>query len=332
MAKKTPKVHTPEVLPAVRQDQQLISEDTTKLQGWLAAGVARFLVRAGELEALAKERLDVARQMKTKPPTTAEQDAKVQIELRSSKVARKQIDEHWTITQLVHQLHRRLTSMREIGGGMADESATILQGLHNRYVEDAQRAAREEQDRINREAEERARVDREKELARLEAEAVKVEANSPALSERETRFVELVASDLNTPTVAARAAGYKDPDVQADRLMKAVKIIAAIAAKRIAADVRKQADARRAMPLEVEVETVRPDVTRATPGGFDRATWSGEVLDAKKFRDAVFEGAHGIPRDVLMIDPTKLNEYARSMHEKMNVWPGVRAKKTTTTV
>lgn len=329
MAKKTPK-EPAEVLPA-NTDQALVSPDTDKLLDFMK-GLARFFGRATELEKLAKERLDVAKQLKLKPPTNAAEDAKVQVAHRESKLARKQIDDHWGITAVVHGLHRKLTAARERGGAIADEATQITQALHNRYVEDANRKAREEQDRINREAEERARSDREKELARLEAEAVKAEAASADLSERETRFVELVSTDLNTPTVAARSVGYKDPELQAERLMKSPKILGAITAARSAAAIRKQATARREMPLDVERTTVKPDVTRATPGGFDRSTYSGEILDERRFVDAVCEGRDGIPRDVLMINPVKLNEYARSMQELMNKWPGVRAKKTTTTV
>ena len=44
------------------------------------------------------------------------------------------------------------------------------------------------------------------------------------------------------------------------------------------------------------------------------------------------DGEHGIPLDCLQINTVKLNEYARSLHEQLDRWPGVRARKTTKVV
>jgi hypothetical protein len=341
MAKRQARPVDIEVVDApASPDQQLVTTDGDKLREFLG-GLSTFFKRAGELERAAKERLDRARQLTA--PTDAASDEKLQVFIRETKTEITTAEEHWTITAVVHNLHRRLTSARGrttgkdskgIPIGMLDQAGAIAQTLHNRYVEDAKRKAREEEDRLRREAEERARQDRERELARLEEEAVKAEAASADLSERETSFTKLVAAGGNSSD-AARTVGYKDPDAQAARLLKAPKIVAAIESLRQAANLRKQAAATAAMPVEVEKVEVRPDITRAA-GSYDLTTWSGEVFDEDALVAAVLDprtrATLGIPSDIVTIKATKINEYAGSMQELINKWPGVRAVKKTTTV
>lgn len=341
MAKKQARPVDIEVVDApASPDQQLVSTDGDKLREFLG-GLSRFFARAGEIERSAKERLDVARQFKA--PTDAASDEKIQVALRETKAEIAVAEEHWTITAVVFNLHRRLTSARGrttgkdskgVPIGMLDQAVAILQNHHNRYTEDAKRKAREEEDRLNREAEERARADRERELARLEEEAVKAETQRQDLSERETTFAKLVAGGGNSSD-AARTAGYKDPDAQAARLLKTPKIVEAIAQLRTAANLRKQATATRAMPVEVEKVEVRPDITKAA-GSYDLTTWSAEVFDEDALVAAMLDprtrATLGIPSDIVTVKPTKLNEYAGSLQELINKWPGVRAVKKTTTV
>lgn len=337
MAKKqTTKAAPPadiEVLDApISEDQQLVSTDTDKLRSFMG-GLGRFFTDAVALEKKAKERLDIARQLK--PPTNADEDAKVQIAIRDAKLTRKEIDAHWTITQVVHGLHRKLTAARERAGLIADQAADIAQKLHNRYAEDERQRAIAETNRLRREAEERESLRRMEEERELEAKAVAAESASPELSERERTFVELVSQGALWH-IAAQRAGFKDGHKAAARLGDSLKIKQALKAKEDAAAIRQQAAARRDRPLEVEFEEVKPDIARATPGGFDRSTWSAEVYDEDAFMAAVLDPrtrtALGIPADVATFRQPKLNELAKSLNENINKWPGVRAVKKTTTV
>lgn len=341
MAKKNPgarKTAPPpdiEVLDAPSSpDQELVSQDTDKLRAFMG-GLASFFSRAITLEKQAKERLDIARQLK--PPTTADEDATVQVAIREAKLTRKAIDDHWSITTVVHQLHRKLTAARERAGTTADQAASIAQTLHNRYVEDEQRRVRMEEERLRREAEERARVEREAELARLEAEAVRAEQSSPDLSEREKSFVYGLITLGYGPTTAAQKAGFAKPEQAGERLMNTPKIKAALDAKKKAAVIREQASAQSERPLDVApIEKVQANITRATPGGFDRSTYSAEVFDVEAFMAALLDPRTrtqlGIPADIATFQQTKLNDAARGLGDLINKWPGVRLKKKTTTV
>lgn len=330
-----------EVLDApASEDHELVAAEGTRLRTFLG-GLVPFFKKAGEIERAAKERLDVARQLKA--PTDAASDEKIQVFIRTVSTEIAGAEDHWSITTAVHGLHRMLTAARgRVTGkdskgnptGMLDQAKQLAQNLHNRYVEDAKRKAREEEDRLNREAEDRARQDREAELKRLEEEAVKAEAASPELSERERSFVDLVAFGRNSSD-AARSAGYKNPDEQAARLLKTPKIVKAIDAKRQAAKIREQASATQAMPVQVEKAVVQPDVTRAA-GAHDRTTHGAEITDEQALIVAVLDPMTrtrlGIPADIVMINPTKVNEYGKSLKELINTWPGVRHTKKTSTI
>jgi len=309
-------------------EQSLVSADTKKL-GSFMGGLVKFFGTATELETKAKGVL--ARAKSLKPPVDADSDAEVQKVIRDSKLTRTAINEHWTIASVVHGLHRRLTAARERAGTLADNAANIAQQLHNNYVEDAKRKAREEEARINREREQAAAAERQRELDEIERLALLAEVDMENLSEREQRFVDLVWQGFNTPATAARTVGYQKPEQQGARLMESMKIKSAIASKQEAERLRKQASAIAEKPLEVRRSTVAADVTKAQGTGGDTTRWSGEVIDERVFIEAVIGGKHGIPADCLQINQAKLTEYAVSMHELIDRWPGVRAKKTTTT-
>lgn len=321
-------------------DQQLVSTDGDKLRTFLG-GLSTFFKRAGELERAAKERLDRARQLT--PPTDAASDEKIQVFIRESKDEINVAEDHWTIAAVLHHLHRTVTTARSRTTGkdskgtplgMLDQAAQLAQNLHNRYVEDERRRADQEQDRLRRDAEQRARDDQAREAQRLDEEAVKAEAASPDLSERETTFVTLVAAGRYSSD-AARIAGFKDPDAQAARLFKMPKIVAVIDGLRTAATLRQQASATRQMPLRVETPVVRPNISRAA-GTHDRTTYAAEVYDTDLFMSALLDPRTrttlGIPSDVATFDQVKLNENARSMKELISKWPGVRLKTNTSTV
>ena len=320
-----------EVLPAESPDLALVQTDGQAVGAFLA-NIVPFFRKAGELERQAKDMLLAAQRITA--PATSDEDAQIQVFVRSTTASRKQVEEHWSICQVFSGLHRKLTAGRGRATQPLEEAASVAQRLHNRYAEEQQRKARAEEDRQRREAEERARVAREAELADLERQALAAEADRDDLSEREQDFVQrMVAFPTAGGERCAAGAGYKDGFKAASRLLSTPKILEAIKARQQAIAIREQAAAVKEQPVEVEVERVRPDVQKV---GSDRTTWAGEVVDLERFRaaalDPVERTKYGIPADVLTVDGPKLNEYARSLHEQMDRWPGVRAKRTTRTV
>jgi predicted transcriptional regulator len=45
-----------------------------------------------------------------------------------------------------------------------------------------------------------------------------------------------------------------------------------------------------------------------------------------------YKNRFGIPADLFMVNPVKLAEYGRSLHERLDGWPGVRHTKKTRAV
>lgn len=345
MAKKTPTAapQRPDielVEEPLTEEQSLVKQDGDIIRTFIGGAVA-FFTKAGKLERAAKERLDIAKQRKalidkgTIATITRDIDEQIQMDLRADKLARTAVDDHWKIAQAVSRFHKRLTGARERAGSMADEAAEINQALHNGYVREQQRIAREKEEKARRDEEARLRAEQEAEAARLDEEALKAEATSPTLSDREEAFVNGIINRGLSPFEAAKAAQFKKPAAEADRLMASRKIQQALDAKKAAVAAREQAAATRDREVNVVVEKVRPNVSRVG-GGFDRKTWSGVVDDEASFIAAVLDPLTrtklGIPADVLTINLPKLNEYARALHEKMNAWPGVHADENTNSV
>lgn len=309
-------------------------EDGGILTGFIA-GIGKFLTKARSLE----EKADAiaVRAKAIQPPASAEEDAAVQRFVQEANGATKAIEEHWGVTSAFSRFHRKLTAARERAADKSRGAAERAQRLHNQYVEGERRRAVEETARREREARDEAERKRAKEIADAEAEAVKREEQMTDLSERERRFVELFAFGLNTGETAARSAGFKDPRVAASRLLGQVKIVNAIKAAQEAQAIRKQAEARKSSPLEVrEVEPEKPAIQKE---GTDRTTWRGELVDLDSLmtaflgcKPADYQNRYGIPADLFTIDQAKLTEYARSLHDGLNRWPGVKAIKKTSTI
>lgn len=328
MAKKAAAIKSKAITPEVIVDSQELQVTTTEggLIESFVRGLSGFFTRATALETRAKQLLEEAKSWKQ--PTDGASDKALVEKVRTITAAKREIEDHWQITATVSRFHRRLTAARDRGVDVLEEASQLGTRLHNAYAEAERRRAREEEDRQRREAEERAKLDRERELARLEAAALEAEASSPDLSDREARFVDYYTGPYSEPARAAQHAGYKNPDQAAAKLLSQDKILQAIAAKRDALRLREQATAKRTAPVEVESVRVQADVAKG-----DTSRWSGEVIDAGAFLAAVLDPLArtrlGIPADVVTIDTVKLNEYARALHEQLDRWPGVRAKKTT---
>jgi hypothetical protein len=295
--------------------------------------LAPFFETARHLEANAVSSLTLAKAMKR--PTTMQEDESCQRFLKQVNADSKAVESHWNVTTIVFAFHRRLVAARKRATDPLDEAKTIANGHHNAYVETEKRRVAIEQERLRREAEERARIDRERELAEAEEQALMQELELENCSDRERNFVSFyvlpIYTTVGNAAAAAERAGYKNPDKAAVKLMSTPKIEKAIEAQRAAEAIRAQNAAVRQQPLNVDVETVKPRISRSA-GGHERTTWTGEILDEPAFIAAFLAGKHGIPADVVQINPVKLNEYARSLGTRLDLWPGVRAKKSTTFV
>lgn len=313
------------VVAGTSEDEQIAAEAGQAVVRFLK-GLSSFFTTARAIERGAEHTLEDARALRL--PASSSEDVSIQRFAKQASIDRKAAEEHWQITSVVSQFHKRLVAARKRATDPLEQANAIGNDLHNRYVQAEQRRAREEQERLDREAEERARLAREQELADLEAAAIRAEEGSPDLSARERTFVDLYFATGNGTTSAQRA-GFKKPMAEASRLLTLPKIQAAIQAKREAAALRQKHENVRTMPLEVSpVEEVRPDVMKA-PGLTDRTTYSAEIFDRAAFVQAAVSGRYGIPLDTLMPAQTQLNEYARSMHELINRWPGIRLKSKT---
>lgn len=249
--------------------------------------------------------------------------------IRAGKQLKRKIEEHWSrITRSVDDLKRNLLDLKRqdldpVESAIADAERAALT-----YSQAEDRRVRDENDRLRRESEERARHDRETLLADQEAAALRIERDSPNLSNRELIFVEAIAAHqvgVGQPfaTAAAMRAGYKGPEAASQRLLATEKIMDAIADKRKAVEIRRQAAATKEQPLEVieqkpvEKQTARVAGTRTT------VNYSAEVYDADKLLDAVIAGT--APREAVMPDQVYLNLQARQLHEKLELaYPGVK--------
>jgi hypothetical protein len=314
MAKKVPSKSVAVVSPVTPLDPQVSSE------------LAAFLKRAEpvfvEGRRLEENALQLLSNVKLTPvPTTSVEDVAVQDFIKSCSERKKAVESHWSITTTVHKLHRFLTGKRDVAVKALDEAATIGNRLHNAYVAEAQRKAEAERVRLQAIEDERARKQREAELAELEHQATQAEASSPELSVREVKFCNLIV-DGYSPERAALTAGYKNPETKGPQLLTYSKILDGIEARQVAKALRQTAEAAAKVEVKAPVVEVVPDVQKAA-GAVSRTTWKALVTDRQALIAAAVEGL--VPADVLTIDEVRLNQYARSLHTAINQWPGVQA-------
>lgn len=309
----------PELL-AVRDDSMTIRE-------WMAS-LTPFFITARQLEVEAKEQLALARTLVL--PTNGEQDTALQTFIRQASARIKVAEETWKVTAILFNFQRRLVTVRKRTTDALDEAAKLAQGLHNRYGDQERQRVADENRRRQEAADAKLAQERQAELDRIEAEALKAEAATGKLSDREQGFVELVANGFNSPETSARSAGFANPKQAAERLMKSPKILGAIDNLRTAAALRQQKEAKRAAPVQrAEIQEEKADIGA---GGSDRSRRSMEVFDEAALVAAVIAGTHGIPTDLLMVNPVRGNDLARQNGEVINRWPGCRLKTKTTTV
>lgn len=306
-------------LVAGTTDLEFAREVGTTVAGFLKRAQV-FFAQAGKLEETALDLLALTRDLRAHPVTNAHEDARLQELIVTVNAHRRVVTDHWSITSVVHKLHRRLTARRDLAVDACEEASKIANNLHNSYVLEQERKAEAERKRLQAIEDARAKKQRDDELAALDEEAAQAELGGEGLSERESLFVTKFLSH-GYGVRAAREAGYLDPEKQFNRLGNHPKILAEIARRKTAEAARAQAEAIRQQPVQsVQVE-VHADVTRLA-GTKTVTRWSAEVVDEAALVAAVFQGR--VPADVLKVDPVKLNEYARSLKGLINDWPGVR--------
>jgi hypothetical protein len=322
-AKKTKPIDA-EVLPA---EVALVQQEHALVRPWLD-NLADWWRSSRRMADEAKLTLQRARARQA--PQDEANDLALQDDLLAIRRDIKLAEEHAEpFTGALFKMHRRLTQARAEVIKPLEESAAALQFLHNTYTAEQRRLAREREEKLLRQAEEDARRRQQEELAELERQAVAREEASTDLSDRERRFVEQMARTGNG-VQAATNAGFKDPLKTAARLMSLGKITSAINGLKDAEAIRRQALAVSQEPAIPFVNTpaVRAAISKAS-GARERTTWSADITDLDALHQAALRGE--VPPDVLMVDVQRVRRYAEELHEMVNAWPGVVARKTTTT-
>src|SRR5689334_18019429 len=94
-----------EVLPATNPDVEMVSTESSGIRSFLG-GLIPFFTRAAELERSSKQLLVDAKALVA--PKNGDEDARVQGVIKTASAAKKTVEEHWGICQVVHSLHRKL--------------------------------------------------------------------------------------------------------------------------------------------------------------------------------------------------------------------------------
>ncbi|HMJ04007.1 MAG TPA: hypothetical protein VK506_13790, partial [Conexibacter sp.] len=248
--------------------------------------------------------------------------------IKDAKTIKRNITEHWQrITRAVDEMKTNLLNLKRQDLEPVERAIALVEDRALAYQREEDRRVREEEDRRRRDAEREANERRERELAEQERKALEHEAQSADLSEREELFVtHIVLGD--SALVAARQARFKDPAAAASRLMKTAKILAAISGRQRARELRQQAEAIKAQPLDVvTAKPVERQVGKVS-GTRTVVTYSAVVDDADKLIDAVCKG--DAARSVVMPNVVELNAQARQLKDAglfAAAFPGCRLVK-----
>lgn len=248
--------------------------------------------------------------------------------IRGAKQLQRKIEEHWSrITRSVDDLKKNLLTLKRQDLAPVEDAIKSATAVALSYETIERERVRVEEERVRREAEATARVKREKEQRELEQAALKAEAGSKDLSEREQTFVDFYVRGSSAEK-AAGLAGYKDPAGQATRLLATPKIVKAIAATRTAAEIRTQAAAKREAPLDVApTQKVESQLGKAA-GVRTTTNYSAAVDDLTKFRALYMAGK--LPIEAAIPDPVYLNGQAVALKDTFEAaFPGCRLVKKT---
>lgn len=253
---------------------------------------------------------------------------------KGAKELKKKIIAHYKAIK--DPLNGAITNVREMEKrdiAPIDRAIEIAEQIDTAFVREQKRIEAEEAERLRVEAERKETERRQKEADKAEAAALKLEAASDDLSEREKDVVSLlVAFVLRNgngimPTMsqwadAVERNGYKNVAASVNRLMQSKKITDAIAAQLKAVVIRREAEARQAAPITVEVVTKPSEVV---DGGIRTYYGCGEV-DIYKLAEAVLRGTVSV--ESIQPNMTYLNTQARALKELFpQSHPGCRLTK-----
>lgn len=288
-----------------------------------------FFDRAEHLVQRADESLAQAEAFTT--PKTAREDELLQVTAKQVNADLAETETHFDqITKPLTKLHKFFTGYRGRATGQLEKAKKIVNGLHSAYTQAEALRVQQENERRRLAAEAKQAQERQAELDRLEAAALKAESKSPDLSKREQAFVDYIVAGMPQPQ-AARTAGFPPSTAfdNAARLMASKKIQKAIKLAQDARDLRQQAQQVAQAPVEeAEYEVATANVVKAA-GAKDVTRWKAVVDNPDLLIEAVIAGTFGIPRDVITVDQVALNKYAQSLHKLIDKWPGVHAESDT---
>jgi hypothetical protein len=261
--------------------------------------------------------------------------------VRGAKQLQRKIVEHWQrITRSIDDLKRNMLKLKDQDLEPVEAAIKIVEGAVIRYQDAEKERVRllEEANRLERER--LAREERQRELDAAEDRALELEQQSEGLSARELWFVEKVysnglelanptATDLRAMIRIATDAGYKkNVDVEVARLLRSKKILQAIQAKREAAAIREQAEAKRQQPVHIiDAPPVEAQVAQGRGLPTTRTYYSAEVFDANQLREAFLNGK--VDPQALIPNEVYLNAQARAAKSAEifeRAFPGVRLK------
>lgn len=247
--------------------------------------------------------------------------------VRGGKQLQRAIEEHWSrITRTVDDMKRSLLTLKRQDLEPVEEAIRVVTETANVFKDADDRRVAEENRRLREAAEAKAQADRIAELERQEAQALQFEEGSPVLSPRENVFVGHIVDRGMSPAQAASQAGYKDAAKAGSRLNATQKIIDAIHARRTAAAIREQAEAKRQTPLDVQPVRKVETQTAKVAGVRNTTYYSCTVLDAQALIAAVIAGT--IEPEALMPNQTYLNDQARQQKDLFK-YPGCKLEKKT---
>lgn len=191
--------------------------------------------------------------------------------LKGAKALKREIVDHYKrIKDPINVARNTVLDLEKQHLAPIDQAIAIAERVDTSYVREQQRREQEEADRLRREAEAQERARREQEAAQAEAAALALEASSNVLSEREQRYVTIIASrglaSLSPDAVgrAAKEAGYTDIPKAVARLMSSAKINSAIANAQKAAAIRRESEAKQAAPITVEAQAVESQIGKVS--------------------------------------------------------------------
>lgn len=251
--------------------------------------------------------------------------------LKGAKALKRSIEEHYAaIKKPLNEARNTVLDMEKRHLAPVLSAITIAEGFDTAYVREQRRLEEAAAQAKREEAEAAERRRRDEEAAAAERAALKLEASSNVLSEREQIFVAAYLRGDKTPNAilaACRAAKYADPVAAAKKLMASKKISDAIENAIKAERIRKESEAKQAAPITVDVKPVESQIG-SVAGTSVRTYYScGDVNLVQLCRDALKAYDAGDPSKMLALQANTvyLNEQARQLKTLFPaVWPSCK--------